>query len=219
MRRLFVLVFVGSLLAPVGTSAQSFAVAVQAGSMGLGGSAIYGVTPKLNVRGSFGFIPVEPDFTVDEVDFTSDLPAFLRATVDFYPVGFFYLSGGGLFLTKGGDIAVNGQFTGTQDFGGTSYTAAEVGDLIGVFSLSSAMPYLGIGFGNPIGRRIGFALDLGVGIGSVPAVELGATGPISTNPTFVADLNQREEEFQADIPEVLRYYPVISLALSFGIGG
>jgi len=219
MRNRLTFLFVSLLFAPLGVSAQNFAVAAQAGSMGLGGSVIYGVNSNVNVRGTVGIMPAQPDFTVDEVDFSSDLPAFMRATVDFYPTGFFYLSGGGLFVTSGGDIAVDGQFSGTQDFDGTTYTAAEVGTLLGVFSLSSAMPYLGIGFGNPIGRSVGFALDLGVGFGSVPTVELGATGPIANDPTFINDLNAREQEFQADIPDVLKYYPVIAISLSFGLGG
>lgn len=219
MRPLLTLLAVSLLFAPLGVSAQSVAVAGHAGSLGLGASVIVGLTPKVNVRGTLGLIPFEPEFAVDEVDFTVDLPMLMRATVDFYPVGFFYLSGGGLFVTSGGDIAVEGQVTGAQDFGGNTYTAADVGTLTGVFSLASAMPYLGIGFGNPIGGGIGFTLDLGVGFGSVPTVDLGATGPIANDPTFINDLNAEETEFAEEIPDLLRYYPVVSLSLSYGFGG
>jgi hypothetical protein len=219
MRRTLTLLLAGAVLMPTGARAQSLAVAAQGGTLGVGGSVIVGLAPRVNVRGTFGFIPVEPDFTVDDVDFTTDLPSFARATVDFYPVGFMYLSGGGLLVTKSGDISVEGTFNGTQEFGGNTYTSAEVGTLIGVFSLSSFMPYLGIGFGNPIGKRIGFGLDLGVGFGSVPGVDLSATGPIASDATFQADLNQRESEMQDDIPTLLKYYPVASLYLSFGFGG
>jgi hypothetical protein len=187
--------------------------------MGLGGSVIVGLMPSLNVRGSFGLIPIEPDLSVDDVDFTVDFPSLIKLTADYYPVGFFYLSGGGLFMTSGGDTKVEGTFTGTQEFGGNTYTAAEVGTLTGVFSMSSAMPYLGVGFGNPIGHRIGFSLDLGVGFGSVPTVDLGATGPISSDATFQSDLNQREAEVQDDIPELLKYYPIAVLSVSIGLGG
>ena len=116
-------------------------------------------------------------------------------------------------------VTVEGTFTGTQTFGGNTYTSAEVGTLTGVFSLSSFMPYVGIGFGNPIGKRIGFGLDLGVGFGSVPGVDLSASGPIASDATFQADLNDREAEIQNDIPTLLKYYPVASLYLSFGFGG
>lgn len=219
MRRLLSVLTVAALLGPAAVSAQSFAVGAHAGSLGLGGSVAVGVMPNLNLRGSFGVIPIEPDLSADDIDFTVDFPSFIKATADFYPTGFFYLSGGGLFITRSGDTNVEGEFTGTQDFGGNTYTAAEVGTLTGVFSMSSAMPYLGIGFGNPIGHRIGFALDLGVGFGSKPTVDLGATGPIAADATFQADLNDREAEIQADIPEMLKYYPVATISLSVGLGG
>lgn len=219
MRRVLPAVLVFGLLTPMAVSAQSFAVAAHAGSMGLGASAIVGVMPSLNVRGSFGLIPYKPDLTIDDVDFKVDFPSFIRLTADYYPTGFFYLSAGGLFVTSSGDTKVEGEFSGSQDFGGNTYTAAEVGKLTGVFSLSSAMPYLGIGLGsNPVGRRIGFGLDLGVGFGSVPTVDLRATGPVANDPTFQSDLSQREGEIQNDIPELLRYYPVASVYLSIGFG-
>ena len=220
MTRLSSLLLLGALsLVPAAAHAQGMAVAGHVGSLGLGGSAIVSLTPKVNLRGTVGLVPLEPEFTADEVDFTVDFPVFMRATVDYYALGVLYISAGGLFVTDGGDIDVVGTFTGTQDFGGNTYTAAEVGDLTGTFSLSGAMPYLGVGFGNPVGRRISLALDLGVGFGSVPDVDLGATGPIAGDATFRADLDEREVEIQDDIPEVLKYYPVISLSVGFGFGG
>ena len=219
MRRLLHLLLIGALFAPVAASAQGLAIAGHAGTLGLGGSVILGLSPRLNVRGTFGVVPTEPEFTVDGVDFTVDFPTFLRATVDFYPTGFFHLSAGGLFVSDDGDIKVVGEFTGTQDFGGTTYAAADVGNLTGSFAFNNAMPYLGIGFGNPVGRRIGLSLDLGVGFGDVPTVDLGATGLIANDPTFTNDLNTRESEFEQDIPELLHYYPVATLSVSIGLGG
>jgi hypothetical protein len=81
------------------------------------------------------------------------------------------------------------------------------------------MPYLGIGFGNPLGRRIGMMFDLGVGIGDVPTVDLEATGPIAGDPAFADDLEAEEAEFEENIPGLLRYFPILSLAVSFRLGG
>ena len=219
MRRILPLLLISALFAPVAASAQGLAIAGHAGTLGVGGTVVLGLSPRLNVRGTFGVVPTEPEFTVDNVDFTVDFPTFLRGTVDFYPTGFFYLSAGGLFVSDGGDIKVIGEFSGTQDFGGTTYAAADVGTLTGSFSLNNAMPYLGIGFGNPVGRRIGLSLDVGVGFGGVPTVDVGATGLIANDPTFTNDLNTRESEFEQDIPELLQYYPVVSLAVSIGLSG
>jgi hypothetical protein len=219
MRRFLPLLIAGAMAAPLAVSAQGFAVAGQAGTMGVGGSVILGVAPKINLRGTFGYIPTEVTMSVDGIDFGIDFPTFLRATVDLYPTGFFHISAGGIFISDSGNITVDGTFSGTQDFGGTTYTGAEVGTLKGVFNLKSAMPYIGIGFGNPVGRLIGINLDLGVGIGNKPGVDLSATGLVANDPQFIADLNTREKDFENDIPDLLKYYPVISLSLSIGIGG
>lgn len=215
MRRFLPLFVAAALAIPAAGSAQGFAVAAQAGTIGLGGSAIVGVSPNVNIKGTFGYIPTDPEFDIDEVEFLVEFPAFFKGTVDFY-TSIFYLSAGGLFVTDSGAISVEGTFTGSQEFGNNTYTAEDVGSLIGTFSFSEVMPYVGIGFGNPVGRRLGLNLDLGVGFGDRPAVELDATGPIAGNAVFQADLADREAEIQADIPEVMKYYPVISLSLSIG---
>jgi len=208
MRRFLPLLVAGALAIPAAGSAQGFAVAAQAGTIGLGGSAIVGVSPNVNIKGTFGYIPTDPEFDIDEIEFLVEFPAFFKGTVDFY-TSIFYLSAGGLFVTDSGAITVEGTYTGTQEFGDNTYTAEDVGSLVGTFSFTEVMPYVGIGFGNPVGRRVGLNLDLGVGSGD-------ATGPIAGNATFQADLADRQAEIQADIPEVMKYYPVISLSLSIG---
>jgi len=215
MRRILPLFVAGAFLIPNAASAQGFAVAGQAGTIGIGGSAIVGISPMVNIKGTFGYVPFEPQFDIDDVEFDVSFPAFVKGTVDVY-LGLFYISAGGLFVTEGGDIEVLGTFTGSQEFGDNTYTAEDVGTLEGIFSFTDVMPYAGIGFGNPVGRRLGLNLDLGVGFGDRPAVSLGATGPLADDPTFQSDLAEREAEFQADIPEVMKYYPVISLSLSIG---
>jgi len=218
MNRFASLVLAGALALPSASSAQGLALAAHAGTLGVGGALILEVTPKVNARGTIGFIPTEPTFTVDNVDFTVDFPTLTKATLDFALTNFFYLSGGGLFISNGGAIDVSGAFTGTQDFGGTTYSSAEVGTLTGSFELTGSMPYLGIGFGDPTGREVGLGLELGVGLGGTPTVDLGATGPVASDPTFISNLDLREREIQNDIPEVLRYYPVAILYVSFAVG-
>ena len=54
MRRFLPLLLISALFAPVAASAQGFAVAGHAGTLGLGGSMILGLSPRLNVRGAAG---------------------------------------------------------------------------------------------------------------------------------------------------------------------
>ena len=129
---------------------------------------------------------------------------------------------GGLLVTNGGDLNVVGTFDGVAvDFAGTTYTGSIDDRLLGTFSLKSFQPYLGIGIGNPVGKRISVNFDAGVGLGSRPTVELTAEGPLNDDPIvgpiFRDDLQRQEADFEANIPDVLRYYPVLSLSISIGL--
>ena len=78
----------------------------------------------------------------------------------------------------------------------TTYTGSIDDRLLGTFSLKSFQPYLGIGIGNPVGKRIGINFDAGVGLGSRPTVELTAEGPLNDDPIigpiFRDDLERQE---------------------------
>jgi len=200
--------------------AQGFAVAAQAGTTGVGGGVVLGLTSRLNVRAVYGFIPGDPPFTIDDIDFSLSLPSFLLTTVDLFAFGGFHLSGGGLLITNDdGGLDVVGTFDGRSVvLGTTTFTGGPLDEMIGSFSLKRFQPYLGIGIGNPIGKRIGINFDAGVGFGSTPIVTLTATGPLTDLPgsTLNAELQQEVADIQADIPEFLKYYPVLSLSVSIG---
>jgi hypothetical protein len=107
------------------------------------------------------------------------------------------------------------------DFGGVSYTGSANDRLIGSFSLKRFQPCLRIGIGNPIGKRIGINFDAGVGFGSRPTVTVAAKGPLAedplTGPVFLAQVGQEVADIEADIPDLLKYYPVLSLSVSIGL--
>lgn len=212
-------VAIAAALGVAPAAGQGLAVQAFAGSQGLGAGVAVGLTPRIIARGSYGVIPGEPEVTTEEVDFRLDPPSIMRATLDFYPTGFFFLSAGGLFIGNGGDIPVRGEVTGSVEFDGNTYSAAEVGTLTGAFGFRGAMPYVGIGFGNPLGRRVGLLFDLGVGIGAVPTVSVDGDGTLAGDPGFEAALRAEEAAFAAGIPDWVKYYPIVSLSLSIGLGG
>lgn len=200
--------------------AQGFAISAHAGTTGAGGGVVLGLTPKINLRAMYGVVPRDPAITVDDVSFDLDLPSFLLTTVDLYALGGLHLSAGGLLITNEGKLNVVGTFEGVSvDFAGTSYTGGATDELRGTFALKKFQPYLGIGLGNPIGKKIGIHFDAGVGFGTLPTVELTATGPLADDPiagpTYLANIERQEDQF--DIPDLLRYYPVLSLSISIGL--
>ncbi len=201
--------------------AQDFAVAAQVGTTGLGGGAVIGVLPKVNVRAMYGIVPGDPSVEVELVNFGLDLPSFLLTTVDLYPFGGFHLSAGGLWISNAGLLNVEGTFDGiSKDFAGMVFTGSIDDRLLGTFALKSFQPYLGIGIGNPLGKRISVNFDAGIGFGSLPTVELTPEGPLAndplTGPTYRAQVELEEANIQAGIPDFLKYYPVLALSLSFG---
>ncbi len=211
MKKLIPFLAVAALLAsPPSAQAQGFAFTGQAGTLGVGGGAVIGLSNRLHIRGTFDFFPHEPKIDFSDIKFTVELPTSVRLLVDLYPVGSIRLTGGVLIQ---GDVNVTGD-PGPQDIGGTMYTSAEVGTLTGNMSFDTAL-YGGIGFGNPIGSSVGISLDLGIGVRSEPVVTLDATGTATNDPTFQADLRQEEMDIQEDA-NLLRYYPVISLSISIG---
>lgn len=222
MKRILVGFFgAAMLIAPQALTGQGIAVAGVAGTTGLGGSLILGLAPKLNLRTTIGVIPGEPSITVEEIDFDLDSPTFILTTLDFYPMGGFHISAGGLIVSKGGDFDVEGTFAGkTVEFNNTLYTGAPDDVITGTFELSSFQPYIGIGFGNPLGKRLGINLDLGVAFGDKPDVDLGARGTLASTPIvgpqFLADLDAEEADIRNDIPDYLRYFPVLQVSISIG---
>lgn len=129
------------------------------------------------------------------------------------------MSAGGLLITNNGEFDVVGTFDGRSVvLGTTTFTGGPLDEMTGSFSLKRFQPYLGIGIGNPIGKRIGINFDAGVGFGETPTVALTATGPLASAPgsTLDAELQQEVADIQADIPTWLKYYPVLSISVSIG---
>ncbi len=213
MKRLLPFLAVAALLvSPRSAQGQGLAVTAQAGTLGLGGGAVIGLSNRLHLRGTFDFVPYEPDIEFSDIAFAVKLPTSVRLLLDLYPAGSFRLTGG-VLIQK--DVNLTAA-PGALEIGGTMYTAAEVGTLTGDMSFDTAL-YGGIGFGNPIGRGVGVSLDLGIGVRSEPAVNLSANGTLANDADFLANLGQKASAIEEDAT-LLRYYPVISLAFSIGLG-
>ena len=222
MRKLCAAAVAFLILAPAPGQAQSFAISGHAGTIGVGGGVIIGVAPKLNLRGIFGFIPGVPTIRAEDIDFALDFPTFILTTVDFYPMSGFHLSAGGLFVSSGGDLDVIGSFESQPvEFGGQTYTGSAADELVGTFALKSFQPYAGIGFGNGIGKSVGINLDVGVGFGEKPTVTITPRGPLADDPIggaiFRSNVQAQVQDIEDDIPEFLRFFPVVALSISIGL--
>jgi hypothetical protein len=123
----------------------------------------------------------------------------------------------GAFRFSGGIMSNNSKAKGTApeanyDIGGGSYT---VGLETEVEFKNKPAPYLGIGWGNAVGKdkRWVFSADLGVLFQGSPDVTLTPTGSGASgvNPDDIA----REEARIEDDLSKFQYYPVATVGISY----
>lgn len=201
-------------LSPSVVRAQSFGIAPHVGTLGVGGDVGVLLTNRIGLRAGRNYFPFDIDFSASDVDFTLDLPSPQSMVLaDLFLVGGLRASGG--VLLSGDDVGLTGDFGGSVDLGGTTYTAAEVGTLRGAIVNKDVAPYAGIGYGKVAGQRLGFLLDLGIAFQGNPRVSFAADGLASLLPSFQADLERERQEVENDI-HIFRYYPVFSLGLTIG---
>jgi len=70
--------------------------------------------------------------------------------------------------------------------------------------------------GDATGAGLGLTADIGVAIHGTPDVALRATGPISGNSVFQADLESELHNINDEI-KAFKVYPILNLGLSFGL--
>lgn len=196
--------------------ATSLGVGVSGGTLGVG--------PEINfrgetfgVRGSATFLGYGRDVESDGVDYEGDLK--LRSfggSVDFYP------GGGGFRLSPGVRVSRNRvelraapSATTTVEIGDVTYTGAQIGVLTGEVRPKRLAPTLTIGYGSGRGSGVYFGIDAGVMYQGTPKVRsLQASGPISTNAAFQAELARERGEIEDEIDN-FKFYPILQLGLGF----
>jgi hypothetical protein len=201
---------------PASAQFDALSVGAKAGTLGVGGEVTTDLLPQLNVRGSFQWLDLGLDLSIEGIDYNADVglsnPMVL---VDWYPfAGVFRLTGGVLF--NGSDVALSSTPTGPVEIGGTTYLPSQVGTLRGEADFDEFAPYVGIGWGNTLSEdgHWSLSLDLGVAFIGSPNVKLSATGPYATNPTFQQNLAEEQKDIE-DYLSKFRFYPVLSLALCY----
>jgi hypothetical protein len=193
-------------------------VGIRAGTLGLGADVAFALSPNVQVRGGGAIQPWNPTFTISDIEYTVTLPGtFVNIGIDLFPIGGGFRIGGGL-LYKPDDISISGKFTDNVDIGGRSYTGSEVGTLTGTVSNKTTVPYVMIGFGKHASSGIGLFLDLGAALVGEQALTLTATGTVSSNPQFIADLEGERLDAEDSLNK-LKIYPMVNLGIRIGVGG
>lgn len=196
--------------------AEDFALGVSAGTMGIGLEETTSIAKYANVRVLAAGFNYSKDGTSGDVTYHGTAKI-LNAGIllDYYPFE------NGLRLTAGGmyngtKVSLDGKPAGgtnTYTLNGNTYTAAQVGSISGDAKYEKIMPYIGIGFSNPIkGSKITFGMDIGAMIGK-PTADLTVTNP-TNNATLAADAAVEKAKLQNDANKVTAY-PVIQFNVAY----
>jgi hypothetical protein len=206
---------VGAALAPSpsAANAQSLALTAAAGTRGVGGGAALRVTDRINVRANVHVLPYSHSETdvLDDIEVTFDADVNLVsgiAVIDWFAFSnaFRFTAGAVINGNSGSGTVIPRE---PLSVGARTYAPDELGILTGDVQLGSAVaPYLGIGLGNALTRRIGFLADVGVMYQGSPSVDLEATDLLE--PTAAPDQEAQLE----DNLSWAQFYPVVSIGLS-----
>jgi hypothetical protein len=205
-------------------AAPAMAVDVRAGTTGYGLDFDVGVVKNVVARvgySTFGF-----DRQVDQTDVTyrgrfnvNDVSALFD----------WYAFGGGFRVTLGavgGGVKVGATAVptaGTYTLNGHTYTSTDVTSLTGQLKFASSVsPYVGLGWGNPVGpnHHLHVLFDVGAIYGGTPSVSLIAScGPAAPPGStgckeLQSDVQVEKQTLQSDVT-LLKWYPVIDLGLAY----
>ena len=210
-RPLFVIAFLCLAFGASELSAQNLGASVRVGTGGIGVGLTTRIVPTLNGRVDVSYFSYsfngeeELDETLVEYNGEGDL-FFVSALADWHPFNnAFRLSGGAMYNGlegRGGAVPVEDIGVGRN-----SYSPDEVGELnVDVSFGSKFAPYLGLGYGNAVSRKVGFLLDVGVIYAGSPEVDVNASGMLTPTESEAAQIEQNLEWVQ--------WYPIVSLGFN-----
>jgi hypothetical protein len=214
-----ILVAAATVLLACGSARAAFeewAIGAKIGTLGVGGDLTTSLIPQVNLRAGVQWFAYSFDGKFSDVDYDVDLnllnPLLL---LDWYPFnGSFRISGGVLYNAS--NIQLQGRPAEEVEIGDQTYRPEEVGMLEGDVEFEPVVPYVGIGWGNALGSsgQWGIATDFGVAFIGSPNLDLSATGPIASDPTFQAELAKEEHNVQDDLSD-FNIYLVLSISLFY----
>lgn len=201
--------------APVFAGTGDFGINVKAGSLGAGAELSKSLSDKFSIGlgvNSYNYKTAKTESNID-YDFKFELQS-VSLLGSYHPFGgMFRLTGGVLYNNN--ELKLDGKPTAgsTYNINGVTYSASQVGTLTGALTFNKTAPYLGIGWGNRPGSKLGLTADIGVLYQGAPSLALNATGALS-DPALASDLEQERKSAESDLGN-FKWYPVVSVGLYF----
>jgi len=214
IRILLALIGLGLLGTQSAIADDNIWLGAKAGTLGIGFEATWRPTPILDFRAGLNNYSYNTNSAEAGIDYDSelDLNTFYATANLRAPMSPFRLTAG--IFSNRNEVNLVSQSSATYDIGGMTYTGAEVGTLNAAVSFEKTAPYLGVGADFRIADTLGLNFDLGVLWQGTPVVGMTASGPITLDPNFQAELAAETVELQNALNNY-KAYPVVSIGLSF----
>ena len=191
------------------------ALGVKAGTLGAGVELNYPISSRITINVGINKYSSSISETTDGIDYDADLNLQTIALLaNFHPfAGSFRITAGAMINSN--ELSMVADPAATYDIGGTTYSAAQVGNLSATVDFRKVAPYAGIGFGHSASSGLGFMFEVGVLMQGKPNVDLKSSGGILSNDAgFLAELEQEEANAEDDI-EGFTMYPVVSAGVNY----
>jgi hypothetical protein len=193
---------------------------LRVGTLGGGIELAHAFTDTLGFRIGANGLNYDTTRTYESVDYDAKLKlATGQLLFDWFPFSNnFRVSAGARY--NGNKLTMDGKPGpgGTYTINGTPYSTSEIGALNGKVDFKSAAPYVGLGYGRPIGKGLSLTADLGVLFQGSPRSTLTATcgpaAPASTCAQIQSDVAAEQAKLNDDISKY-QYYPVVSIGLAY----
>lgn len=199
-----------------GFVARPVSVQLLVGSQGVGADVRYGFLPKWSARLGFGLIPVTLNniFGFSSFNTYNQLSARfsnVHLMADYAPFksSFFRIVGGGAYLVKG-DASFMVTPQGSYQFGSSTVTADQLGNISASVDWRGFAPYLGVSLFKAFPNKLfNTNLDIGAYYLSRPQTSLIGTKMLSDNSAQQPQFNQNMSGY--------RWMPVLQLNFNFRI--
>lgn len=218
-------IFLGTAKAQENAAKQSlpqddglFALSVDCGTLGAGASAWVSAGKYFTFNAGYNWLNIRPSVSTTDIDYSGKLDMKnIPVMANWHPFkGTFRIFSGAVFADSKIKMTARANNDSSYSINGHRYTTSQIGVLAGEAKFENDIaPIVGLGWSkSPKKKGLGAYLDLGVAFSGSAKVNLSASGPISSDPTFQADLAREVKKVNDEI-EFVKFYPIIRAGIMY----
>lgn len=184
---------------------------VSGGTLGISPEVGYRFGEHAGLRLNGGFFNYDRNEEIDDIDYDGTLKLnSVGLLADWFPFGgSFRISAGA--RSNSNKIDLSATPTAAVEIGDEFYDPAEIGTLSGDVKFKKFTPSLTLGWGGKFKSGFAMGFEAGVLMQGSPKLGLAASGgTLSSDPTFLAELEQERAQAEEDA-EDFKLWPVLQL--------